>query len=169
LQRQPISCRTGRGGPSIKGGPDQGFGRSRGGYTSKIHLRADRLGRPIAFTITGGQASDSKHLQSLMELPVSIPAPKHLLGDKGYDSDDNRGSLLTCNIRPVIPPRRSRKLAIPYDKTLYRERNLIERMINKLKQNRRVATRYDKTTSSFAAFVTLAAMKLWLPTFVNTA
>ena len=102
-----------------------------------------------------------------MAAPVAVPAPKHLLGDKGYDSDDNRGSLLTRNICPVIPSMRSRTVPIPHDETLYKDRNRIERMINKLKHNRRVATRYDKTLSSFAAFICLAALKLWLPVFVN--
>lgn len=104
-----------------------------------------------------------------MALAPAIRKPDFLLGDKGYDSDDNRGSLLIQNIRPVIPSMRSRKVEIPHDKTLYRQRNRIERMIGKLKQSRRVATRYDKTMSSFRGFVTLAAIKLWLPTFVHTA
>lgn len=104
-----------------------------------------------------------------MALAPAVRKPDFLLGDKGYDSDDNRGSLLIQNIRPVIPSMRSRKVEIPHDKTLYRQRNRIERMIGKLKQSRRVATRYDKTMSSFRGFVTLAAIKLWLPTFVHTA
>ena len=102
-----------------------------------------------------------------MDDPVAVRTPKHLLGDKGYDSDNNRGRLLTHGIRPVIPSNRSRKVLIPHHKDLYKERNRIERMFNKLKQNRRVATRFDKTISSFMGFITLAAVKLWLPTFVN--
>ena len=98
---------------------------------------------------------------------MAVPKPRHLLGDKGYDSDNNRGSLLIRGIIPVIPSNRSRKVLIPHDKVLYKERNLIERMFNKLKQNRRIATRFEKTKSSFVAFITLAALKLWLPTFVN--
>ena len=64
---------------------------------------------------------------------------------------------------------RSRKVEIPHDKALYRQRNRIERMIGKLKQSRRVATRYDKTMSSFLGFITLATIKLCSPTFVHTA
>ena len=95
-----------------------------------------------------------------MAVPIDIPPPKFLLGDKGYDSNHNRGSLLTCGISPVIPSKRSRKILIPHDKALYKERNLIERMFNKLKQNRRIATRFEKTKSSFAGFIALAALKL---------
>ena len=104
-----------------------------------------------------------------MASTAAIRRPAFLLGDKGYDSDDNRSSLLMHNIRPVIPSMRSRKVQIPHDKALYRQRNRIERTIGRLKQSRRVATRYDKTTSSFRGFVTLAAIKLWLLTFVHTA
>ena len=104
-----------------------------------------------------------------MASTAAIRRPDFLLGDKGYDSNDNRGSLLIQGIRPVIPSMRSRKVEIPHDKALYRQRNRIERMIGKLKQSRRVATRYDKTISSFRGFITLAAIKLWLPTFVHTA
>ena len=117
--------------------------------------------------ITGGEASDSRHLDPLMRDVVSVPKPKDLLGDKAYDSNSNREDLLLQGIRPVIPSNRSRKVIIPHDKDAYKNRNRIERMINKLKQNRRVATRFDKTLQSFAAFITLAATKLWLPTFVN--
>ena len=104
-----------------------------------------------------------------MASTAAIRRPDFLLGDKGYDSNDNRGSLLIQDIRPVIPSMRSRKVEIPHDKALYRQRNRIERMIGKLKQSRRVATRYNKTMSPFRGFVTLVATKPWLPTFVHTA
>jgi len=93
------------------------------------------------------------------EHAAGFPRPDFLLGDKGYDSDDNRGSLLIQGVRPVIPSMRSRKVEIPHDKALYRQRNRIERMIGKLKQSRRVATRYDKTMMSFRGFIRLAAIK----------
>lgn len=102
-----------------------------------------------------------------MQDPVAVPKPKALLGDKGYDSDSNRESLLLRGILPVIPSKRSRKVPIPHDTGLYKERNRIERLFNKLKQNRRIATRFDKTKLSFMGFISLAALKIWLPTFVN--
>ena len=91
------------------------------------------------------------------------------LADKGYDSDEVRQSLLLRGILPVIPPRGNRREAIACDYRTYRDRNLIERMFNRLKQFRRIATRYDKTSISFLGFLHLAAAKLWLPTFVNRA
>ena len=100
-----------------------------------------------------------------MDLPVVTP--RRLLADKGYDSDRIRENLLFRGILPVIPPRSNRTEDIPCDFRRYRDRNRIERMFNKLKQFRRIATRYDKTRKSFLAFLNLAAVKLWLPSFVN--
>ena len=90
-----------------------------------------------------------------------------MLADKGYDGDDVRSALLLRNILPVIPPKANRKEPISCDFKAYKDRNRIERMFNRLKQFRRIATRYDKTALSFIGFLCLAAAKLWLPSFVN--
>ena len=90
-----------------------------------------------------------------------------MLADKGYDSDDVRSSLLIKGIVPIIPPKANRKQPIACDFRAYKDRNRIERMFNKLKQFRRIATRYDKTALSFLGFLALAAAKLWMPTYVN--
>ena len=90
-----------------------------------------------------------------------------MLADKGYDGDDVRSSLLMRGILPVIPPKANRKEPIACDFKAYKDRNRIERMFNRLKQFRRIATRYDKTALSFVGFLCLAAAKLWLPSFVN--
>lgn len=100
-----------------------------------------------------------------MALPLA--RPRLLLADKGYDGDAVREGLLVHGILPVIPPRANRAQPIACDYRRYKDRNRIERMFNRLKQFRRIATRYDKTASSFLAFLNLAAAKLWLPTFVN--
>ena len=100
-----------------------------------------------------------------MALPLA--KPRLLLADKGYDSDAVREGLLIHGILPVIPPRANRSHPIACDYRRYKDRNRIERMFNRLKQFRRIATRYDKTASSFLAFLHLAAAKLWLPGFVN--
>lgn len=92
-----------------------------------------------------------------------------MLADKGYDSDAVRVSLLLQGILPVIPPKANRREAIACDFRAYKDRNRVERMFNKLKQFRRIATRYDKTAVSFLGFLALAAAKLWMPTFVNIA
>jgi len=115
--------------------------------------------------LTGGETSDYKAVDELFALPVA--KPKRMLADKGYDSDEVRFSLLVKGILPVIPPRSNRKEPIATDFRAYKDRNRIERMFNKLKQFRRIATRYDKTAASYLGFLAIAAAKLWLPSFVN--
>ncbi len=92
-----------------------------------------------------------------------------MLADKDYDSDEVRASLLLKGILPVIPPKASRKQAIDCDFRAYKDRNRVERMFNKLKQFRRIATRYDKTAVSFLGFLALAAARLWMPSFTRGA
>jgi transposase len=88
--------------------------------------------------------------------------PKAMLADKGYDSDDVRANLLLRGILPIIPPKANRKSPPACDYRRYRDRNGIGRMFNRLKQSRRIATRYDKTALSFLGFLALAAAKTWL-------
>ncbi len=87
---------------------------------------------------------------------------------KAYDSNGFRESLLMRGILPIIPPRSNRKLPEHPDYRRYKDRNRVERMFGKLKQQRRIATRYDKTVLSFESFLNLAAARLWLKSFVNT-
>jgi transposase len=88
---------------------------------------------------------------------------RKLVGDKGYDSDAIRAELRGVGIEPVIPSRRNRRQPAEFDRYAYRDRNRIERMFNKLKNWRRVAMRYDKSAASFLAFISIAAVKQWLP------
>ncbi|WP_371819028.1 transposase, partial [Gluconobacter sp. P1C6_b] len=83
-------------------------GRSRGGFTSKIHTRCDNQGRPPGFVLTGGQVSDYRTTEALMALPV--PNPRAMLADRGYDSDDFRQNLLIHGILPVMPSRKDRSV-----------------------------------------------------------
>ncbi|SFD38838.1 Transposase, partial [Devosia psychrophila] len=94
---------------------------------------------------------------ALMAMPVG--RPRLLLADKGYDGDAVRQDLLLSGIVPVIPPKANRKNPPPCDFKAYKDRNRIERMFNRLKQFRRIATRFDKTAKSFAAFLALAGCK----------
>ena len=87
---------------------------------------------------------------------------ENLLADKGYDSDPFRTSIANKGAHAVIPSNRSRSRAIPYDKDLYKERNVVERFISKIKHYRRVATRYEKTVLSFASVLFLVAAMIWL-------
>src|SRR3546814_5767395 len=95
-------------------------------------------------------------------MAIPVATPKALLADKGYDGDRFRESLLTRGILPIIPPRSNRKVPEHPDYRRYKDRNRVERMFGKLKQQRRIATRYDKTLLSFESFLNLAATRLWL-------
>lgn len=149
-----------------KGGTqNQGLGRSKGGFTTKIHLRANGHGLPIAIDISPGQASDFTGAIPLMD--ADGPQAKVLIGDRGYDSNNIRQTLESRDIVPVIPTKKNRKVQIKIDDYIYALRNRIERCINKLKNSRRLATRYDKTATSYLAFVQIASIRLWTNEFVN--
>jgi transposase len=127
----------------------EALGRSRGGFSTKIHLRTNAEGDPLTFDVTGGEAHEVKGYDALRRLHDANPSK--LLGDKGYDSDDIRRDLIDRGIEPVIPPRSNRKTPIEYDREAYKRRNLIERCVNRLKQFRRIATRYEKTARAFVS------------------
>jgi transposase len=110
--------------------------------------------------ITPGQTSDYLGFDLVMD--DNLPEPSVLLADRGYDSDKVRETMEARNVVPVIPMRKSRKLRVAVDRTLYRLRNRVERCFNKLKNARRVATRYDKTAESFLGFIDITSIRLWL-------
>ncbi len=110
--------------------------------------------------ITPGQTSDYLGFDLVMD--DNLPEPCVLLADRGYDSDKVRETMEARNVVPVIPMRKSRKLRVAVDRTLYRLRNLVERCFNKLKNARRVATRYDKTAESFLGFIDITSIRVWL-------
>ena len=142
------------------------LGRSRGGFTSKVHCLSDARGRPVAFHLTPGEAADCKAYDDLIDLPEQ--QPKALLADKAYDSDAIRDDLKRRGIKAVIPPKSNRTATIPYDKKLYRERNWIERVFGHLKINRAIATRYDQLAETFLGMLFLASARYWLK-FVHAA
>ena len=111
--------------------------------------------------------SDYRAVPALLDIPVT--APKAMLADKGYDGDSVRETLLLRGILPIIPPKANRRDPAPCDFSRYRDRNHVERLFNRLKQSRRIATRYDKTAASFLGFLCLAAAKLWLTHYINKA
>jgi transposase len=117
--------------------------------------------------ITAGEVSDHLGFDPLME--AEGPEAKVLLADRGYDSDQIRETQEEIGVSVVIPTRRNRKVQIPVDGYIYALRNRIERCFNKLKNARRLATRYDKTKASYLGFVQIAAIRIWMPAFVNKA
>ena len=133
------------------------LGRSRGGFTSKLHCLADARGRPLAFHLTVGEAADCKAYDTLIALPEQ--APKALLADNGYDADAIRTDLARRNIQAVIPGRSNRRIKGEHDQALYRERNQIERFFGRLKINRAIATRYEQLAKSFLSMVHIAAAR----------
>ena len=134
------------------------MGRSRGGLTTKIHMVCDTLGRPLRFILTAGQRHDCLSAKALLD-GFKCEA---ILADKAYDNNDLRQTIAEMEAEAVIPSTRSRKVPIPHDKVAYKDRNRIERCFNKLKHFRRFATRYDRRTIHFLAFIHLAAVMLWL-------
>jgi transposase len=116
------------------------------------------LGHPVALTLTGAEAADSPHLPGLIA-GVKTDA---VLADKGYDSDANRAAIRRRAAVPCIPPRKNRKEPIAYDRHLYRERNVVERFFGRVKQHRRVATRFDKKAANFLGFVWVASIGILL-------
>lgn len=142
------------------------LGRSRGGFSTKIHLRTNAEGLPIGTEITPGEAHDIKGYDALMD--QSAPDPKVLLADRGYDSDAIRDDVEERGGMPIIPTKKNRRVQIDIDRAIYALRNRIERCFNRLKNARRVATRYDKLGEIFLGFIQLTAVRLWLRHFVNT-
>ncbi|WP_141686920.1 IS5 family transposase [Bradyrhizobium sp. LMTR 3] len=141
-----------------KGSEDQALGRSRGGLSTKIHLAVRGLGCPVRFTLTAGQKGDAPQAAALLEgLPAEV-----VMADAAYDADHLRQAIAAKGALAVIPNNPSRALKYPLDKHLYAQRHLVECCFSKLKQFRRVATRYEKTARNYRAVVTLAAIILWM-------
>ena len=146
------------GAAKKKGGVDQALGRSRGGFGTKLHLAVDGLGNPVEFVLTGGQAADVTQADALIE----GQAFDAVIADKGYDAEALVTRIEASDAAAVIPPRRNRRFQRAYDQHLYKERNLAERFINRIKQYRRVATRYEKTARNFMGFIQVAAIMVLL-------
>jgi transposase len=132
--------------------------RSRGGQTTKIHALTDDIGRPHAFLITAGNTHDLIAARGLIGMTCH---PRRLLADRAYDAKSLRDELAARKIKAVIPPNPTRKHPHRYDKKAYKGRNVIERMFCRLKDFRRIATRYDKRADIFLSAILLAAALTW--------
>lgn len=132
----------------------QALGRSRGGFGTKIHASVSEGGRLLSVILTGAERGDVTQAEPLLSSAgVNCLA---VIGDKGYDSDRFVQAIEQRGARAVIPSRKGRRCPRALDSGLYRLRNVIERFFGRLKQFRRIATRYDKTAGSFAGFVFVA-------------
>lgn len=146
---------------ALGGQKHEALGRSRGGLSTKIHCKIDALGYPLRIILSGGEEAEIKYATAL----VNNEPCDFLLGDRGYDADPFRSSLKDNRITPVIPGRSHRLKEVIYDKYIYQERNMIERFFNRMKNFRRLATRYDKRARMYQAFITLFCVFKWLDVF----
>jgi transposase len=149
---------------------DEALGRSRGGFSTKLHLRAEGSGKPMALVVTAGQRHEQTAFRPLMETGAVNRAgrgrprvrPDRVVGDRGYTGRPIRAYCRRRGIRYTIPRLRTERPVWRFDRAAYRERNRVERLVGRLKQCRRVATRYEKRAVHFLAMVTIAAILLWL-------
>jgi len=145
---------------------DEALGRSRGGFT--IHLRCEGYGKPVIFTVTGGQVHDTRQVSALISrgairrIGRGRLRPTKLVGDKAYSSRSIRLALRKRGIIPVIPTKANERRQPDFDREAYRQRNIIERLINRLKNFRRIATRYEKRAANYLAMIAIGAILLWL-------
>ncbi len=143
-----------------RGEHNQAIGRSRGGRTTKIHALSDPLCRPVALHLTPGQDAD---IAAAPEVLALAPPMRALIADKGYDGDAFRAEIVNRGAKPVIPNKSNRVFLHRFNKRAYKGRNVIERSFCRLKDFRRIATRYDKLARNFLAAVHLAALvAYWL-------
>lgn len=143
------------GGGRKRGAFKQALGTSRGGRTSKLHALTDGKGRPRVLILTAGNAHDITVAAELIERAGPI---RQLLADRAYDANHLRHLLANRGTKAVIPSTASRSTPIPYSKRLYKERNRIERMWCRIKDWRRIATRYDKLARNYMSGAYLAAI-----------
>ena len=136
----------------------QALGRSRGGFSTKVHTSVDALGNPLRFTLTAGQRHDITQGEALV---IDLES-EFVIADRSYDSDDFVQFIITNGAIPVIPPRSNRKTLREYDEYLYQERHLVECFINKIKHYRRIFSRFEKYDSRYLGFLHFAGALVWL-------
>lgn len=161
LSSEPISTRL-----VEKGGKMQCFGTpkafagavSTGGFSTKIHALVDTLGKPLHIELTPGQ----RHEASVAEELICHAQGKYFLADTAYDGQHIRDAVEAHGMEAVIRPHPSRKCPSAYDKQLYKERHLVEIFFNRVKNFRRLATRFEKTARNYLAIVHIACIMEWL-------
>jgi transposase len=141
-----------------RGAEFQAIGLTKGGHNSKIHAIVDKFCRPWAFILTPGNTADCVMAEECVSM---IHGVKELLADKGYDTDAIRAFLKERGIKAVIPGKSNRKKKIRHDKEAYKDRNVVERCFCRLKDFRRIATRYDKLAQNFFSAICFAAALIY--------
>ena len=159
LDRQHDCESASRGQRRKRGEKNQAIGISRGGRTTKIHAVVDGKGRPLNFTVTGGQVHDTQVVEEVLNTPRS---PLVVAADKAYDSQTARQQIKDEGALPIIPNRRNAIKQAYCPKRFYRQRHKIENFFCRIKDWRRIATRYDKLARNFLAAATLIGALYWI-------
>lgn len=134
------------------------MGKSRGGLSTKIHAAVDALGNPVRLLLTPGQASEYGQAEALIQ-GFTFEA---VLADKGYDSDAFVEVIQRRGAEVIIPSKKNRLNPRGLDRDLYKARNLVERFFQKLKQFRRIATRYERLARNYQSMLSLVSAVIWL-------
>jgi transposase len=143
---------------STKKEGEQSLGRSRGGFSTKIHLATDALGNALRFILTGGERHDITQAEAL----IKDLAAEYVIADKGYDSEAFVLHLKGQDSEAVKPSRATNKVQREIDTHLYKERHLVENQIGKLKHFRRVFSQFDKLAKNYLSFIYFASTVIWL-------
>jgi transposase len=166
--RQHCRARPCFGGRRKRGQDGHALGLSRGGFSTKIHLKADFKGNPLDFHLTGGEASDSRQFETLLDIGPDI-RPRAVMTDKGYDAKANRQAARARRICPIIPHRSNTKERPSFfPKLIYKTRARIEQAMGKLKRFKRIALRCEKTAKNYSSFVAFACALILIKS-VHTA
>ena len=136
----------------------EALGRSKGGFTTKIHAIVDALGNPLKFALTAGQRND---ITQAISLSMDVESDS-MAADKAYDCDAYINYLKSNDCKPVIPPKSNRIIPREYDEHIYKERHQIECFFGKVKHFRRVFSRYDKAATSYLSFLYFVSTLIWL-------
>ena len=137
---------------------EQALGRSRGGFSTKIHILVDGLGNPLRLHLTAGPCHDSPHAPALLEGLLF----KRVIADRGYAGQAIIDLVMEQGAEAVIPPHPRAKQPRDYDRWWYRERHLVECFINNIKHFHRVFSRFDKLARRYLGFVQLTSVLVWL-------
>lgn len=161
-----------------KGDPEEpqhhALGRSRGGFSTKLHLLCDGVGHPLSYHLTPGQTHESTVFDVVLENADKmlldgrgglVPWPVRLAGDKGYRADWIDDCLMKLEILPVIPSKSNEdgdSRPVQFDREFYRKRNIVERIIGWFKENRRIFSRFEKTAKNFGGMIKMAFIRCYL-------
>lgn len=162
IRAHPHAAGARKKGDGSGGQSEQALGRSRGGFGTKIHAVVSGLMLPVTLLLRAGQEADVSYAEALLDAVPQGAEVEAVIADKGYDSKKVVAKVESMGAEAVIPTLRTRKEQREIDKERYKDRNLAERFWHKVKQFRRVATRYEKTARNFLAFVQIASIMVLL-------